>query len=260
MIHIIYRTCALEESPKDFRPYRGQRTPESGPLPASDRTDWFDKTKCFLSLYQGLDQDCRLTVIHDGPVGTTITNIQKILAEAKNPRHEVKVVNVRNNRASLLVCYEVALADQESDVFYFVEDDYTHRPGWLNVLKAMAAHRGSQLLGTLYDHLDRYTRDDDVSVGRESLAIVGDSYWRTGESTTCTFFISRALFKKYYKIFVKFGVQDRELFRTLIKRKVRLWQPMPGYSTHNHVDFLAPFVDWAGVNAAVTDGTRSGGA
>lgn len=252
MIHIIYRTCAFEESPKDFRPYRGQRTSETGPLPKSDRTEWFDKTRCFLSLFRDLDQDCRLTVVHDGPAGATISNIQHILAEAANPRYQVKLVDVRNNRASLLVCYEVAFEDQESDVFYFVEDDYTHRVGWLPALRALAAHRGEKALGTLYDHLDRYTRDDDVSLGRESLAILGGSYWRTGESTTCTFFVSQSLFRKNYKIFVRYGVQDRELFRALIKRRIRLWQPMPGFSTHNHVDFLAPFVDWEAVNSSVS--------
>jgi hypothetical protein len=158
-------------------------------------------------------------------------------------------INACSNEGSLLASYDAAKSI--SGDIYFVEDDYLHLP---ESIKLIALALPSLGLVTGYDHEDRYVRDDDLSFGKEMIAFDKHSnrHWRTAESTTCTFAISEAMRPKIEPYARKFMLLDRKLFRKLYKKKIRLWNPIPGLITH--VDTaLAPGYDWLAFNTKMSD-------
>ncbi|WP_281776901.1 hypothetical protein [Polynucleobacter sp. KF022] len=157
-------------------------------------------------------------------------------------------MNACSNEGSLLATYEAA-KEITGDI-YFVEDDYLHLPASIKLIALALPSLG---LVTGYDHEDRYVRDDDLSFGKEMIIFdkASNRHWRTAESTTCTFAISEAMRPKVEPFARKFMLLDRKLFRKLYKKKIRLWSPVPGLTTH--VDTaLAPGFDWSAFNDQLT--------
>ena len=228
MINIVYRLCEAEMAP----PFRSKRLP------------WFSKLNCLKSFLDSVDYSrnyiSSVTFIHDGPEGDLLKAI---------PEHfKVIKVNACSNEGSLISTYEAA-KDIPGDI-YFVEDDYLHLP---ESIKLIALALPSLGLLTGYDHEDRYVRDDDLSYGKELIIFdkASNRHWRTAESTTCTFAISESMRPKVEPFAKKFMLRDRMLFRKLYKKKIRLWTPVPGLTTH--VDTaLAPGFDWLAFNNALS--------
>lgn len=228
MINIVYRLCEAEMSP----PFRSKRLP------------WFSKLNCLKSFLDSVgfskNYITSVTFIHDGPEGQLIKAIPE--------QFKIIKVNACSNEGSLLATYEAA--KEISGDIYFVEDDYLHLP---ESIKLIALALPSLGLVTGYDHEDRYVRDDDLSFGKEMIMFdkASNRHWRTAESTTCTFAISEAMRSKVEPYARDFMLQDRKLFRKLYKKKIRLWTPVPGLTTH--VDTaLAPGFDWPAFNDHLT--------
>lgn len=230
-LHVIYRCCELETGSKPKRPCRPH---------------WFDKEKLLLNLleefkFKQANQICdvEFSAIHDGPTGPLydILNGYKWINLDK--------INRNSNEDSLLSSLDFAAGIPDTDYIYFVEDDYLHRAGSLNTL--LSGFKYNSLV-TLYDHPDRYIRTDDVDYGRTQLFLdqSNSCYWRTGESTTCTWAITQDLYLSHvYKLAMKHKLNDRELFRELYRERIRLISPMNGFSTHCHEPFLSPNINWA---------------
>jgi len=228
MINIVYRLCEAEMAP----PFRSKRLP------------WFSKLNCLKSFLDSVEYSknyiASVTFIHDGPEGDLIKAI---------PVHyKIIKVNACSNEGSLLATYEAA-KEIPGDIYY-LEDDYLHLP---ESIKNIALALPSLGLVTGYDHEDRYVRDDDLSFGKEMIVFdkASNHHWRTAESTTCTFAISESMRPKIEPFTRKFMLKDRMLFRKLYKKKIRLWTPIPGLTTH--VDTaLAPGFDWPAFNDRLT--------
>jgi len=224
MINIIYRLCEAEMAP----PFRSKRLP------------WFSKLNCLKSFLDSVEYSknyiASVTFIHDGPEG----NLIKAIPE----KFKILKVNACSNEGSLLATYETA-KEIPGDI-YFVEDDYLHLP---ESIKALALALPSLGLLTGYDHEDRYVRDDDFSLGKEMIVFdkASNRHWRTAESTTCTFAISESMRPKIEPFTRKFMLKDRALFKRLYKKKIRLWTPIPGLTTHVDTT-LAPGFDWPAFN------------
>ena len=229
-LHIIYRCCELETGNKPKR---------------ECRPHWFDKEKLLLNLleefkFKQANQICdvEFSAIHDGPIGPLydILNGYKFINLDK--------INRNSNEESLLSSLDFAKGIPDTDYIYFVEDDYLHKPGSINAL--FGGFKYNSLI-TLYDHPDRYTRTDDVDYGRTQLFLDNSNncYWRTGESTTCTWAITQDLYLSHVaKVALKHKLNDRELFRELYRERIKLISPMRGFSTHCHEPFLSPLVEW----------------
>src|SRR5262249_45860983 len=89
-------------------------------------------------------------------------------------------------------------------ILYFVEDDYIHRPGWLEVLL-----EGINLTdyATLYDHKDKYF----LYPGLTSRIFASRTcHWRTTPSTTNTFGCRFKTLLKHLPIHRKFSM-DRSI-------------------------------------------------
>ena len=231
---VIYRCCGDESSNshhKHIRPH------------------WFDKRKCFQSLLDNIQDISALHIVHDGEQG----ELYNYITSTKQVVDNIHNINHHSNERSLLETFKLAdnLFADGNDIVYFVEDDFLHSPNAVDVII-----KGAQSFGlvTGFDHLDRYKRTDDVTHGREFVAFSGKTncHWRTAESTTCTWACDRDTWNKIRGDVYEYKLQDRELFRSLISKGVRLWTPIPGVSTTLDVTTFSPGVDWAGINNSIT--------
>jgi hypothetical protein len=224
----IYRACNAELAAADFKP---------------ERPAWFDKRRCFQSLLQAAQgQDLKIQVLFDGDPDCDFAGYLR-----SQPVAGFTGIDYRNNGLSLLACYELA-ASLEDDAVYFLEDDYLHEPGAIRLLKeGLAAVPGG--LFTLYDHPDRYTRNDDVVEGRQEVLLTATSHWRSAESTTCTVAMAYPVFRRIRRDMMMFTNHDRAMFRFLsTERGLSLYSPLPGVATHLSQDFFGPLVDWEAAN------------
>lgn len=218
---VIYRCCESEVSP----PFKHVRP------------KWFNKLNCLKTFLKSLEKHESLIdsiiFLHDGVEGELIKNIPK--------KYNIETVTYKSNEKSLLRTFDIA-DDLKSDLIYFVEDDYLHVEDSIKTIFYGAKHLK---LVNGYDHLDRYIRDDDITLNKESITFLNDTncHWRTAESTCCTWASTRNMWNnikdsaRYYKL------RDRDFFRNLIKNNIRLWTPMPGVTTQ--VDQrLSPGTKW----------------
>lgn len=232
-IDIIYRCCE-KDTKTSFRPKR------------------FSKINClnnFLDVFlfnnkpKGIN--IRIHVVHDGEKGC----LYKFLEDYDLSIHKI---NYENNAKSLDFCLDFAAnIDESSDIIYFLEDDYLHIDQALEVLiegfNVANTFNKSNVI-SLYDHMDRLTRNDDIDYGKTNILLGDLRYWRTAESTTCTWAVKRDIYlNSIYNVAKSFGLNDRELFRELRKQGVILFTPMIGASTHCHEPFMSPFIDWDNV-------------
>lgn len=232
-MNIIYRCCNAEVDDSPIRPWL--------------RPPWFSKLNCWrsfeASLNHGLARIDKIIVVHDGPPGSLLA----LIRDSKIPNIEIKEVDYCSNEGSLLETFDVADQLDNDSSIYFLEDDYLHLPDSVYRIAGAVEKFG---LVTGYDHPDRITRDDDITKGQDFIDICEDRHWRTAESTTCTWACSREMWGKIRCYARQYKLQDRELFRALIRDNVaRLWTPIPGLT--NHVGFYpTPLVDWEEVNSA----------
>ena len=229
-IDIIYRCC---------------ETDTRGPA----RPKYFSKLNCLnnmLDVFKYADRpkgiEVDIIALHDGPIG---------------PLHEqleycdvtIEKINVNDNAKSLELSLNLGAGLPETDIIYFLEDDYLHTDDAVSVLVEgfeVSSKVNSSNIITGYDHPDRYTRSDDVDRGQTHLFLGKLRHWRTGESTTCTWATTQKSFleDKICENALKFGLNDRELFRYLRTQGTILFTPIHCASTHCHEPFLSPFINW----------------
>lgn len=126
-------------------------------------------------------------------------------------------------------------------VVYFLEDDYLHRLGWVDVL--LEGFTLPVEYVTLYDHRDKYIDYPDLV---SKIYLTESTHWRTTPSTTNTYAMRFATFQKHYSIHERYSLhckvsKDHEKFCHLAKEGATLISPIPGYSTHADPKYLTPF-------------------
>jgi hypothetical protein len=221
MLNILYRGCSLE---LEHPPKR-----EGRPI-------WFSKLKGFETLHNSIiksNKNVKLTALMDGDKSELTDLIESY-------GYEVKFINAGSNKKSLQYQLDYANGIDAGD-FYFVEDDYLHLPESISVLIS-GIHKFGLVTG--YDHMDRYTRTDDLNYKNEAIYFHDGRHWRTCESTTCTWAIRNDMFKTVYPIAKQFLLEDRGFFRYLNIKGIKLHNPIPGVSTHVHLPYLSPGKDW----------------
>ena len=161
---------------------------------------------------------------------------------------------------------ESKLAD--TDIVYFVENDYIHRKNSRLALEEGFEYTAADYV-TLYDAPEKYCRHYNINynnfvnyneVGFEhfkSKIFAGPNfYWRTSNCTTMTFAGKVKTFREDYDM-IKFNLvnmrttppeykpipSDWQMFVGLIETRNRtLVNPMPGFCTHG--DLLSPYIQW----------------
>ena len=225
MLELIYRCCE-DDQKANFRP------------------QWFSKVKALKSLVKafGQNEEVNLHAIHDGPIGPLYDLLQEY-------NFNIDKINVRSNGQSLEASLGYAVGLYKSELLYFAEDDYVYtNRAYQTLIDGYSIHTKkpneiSFISG--YDHPDRLTRTDDLDHGRTFVYCGEVCHWRTAESTTCTWTMTQDDFLDFgYKLAIEYGLNDRGMFRAALGMGKRLITPMPGFSTHCHLPFLSPVVDW----------------
>ncbi len=207
------------------------------------RLPGFSREACYRNLLDTVDfKRARLTFLLDTAKGT-----DHFLREEKE--HPVIEINEGSEAGSFLRLLDrvEAMNPHPETVLYFVEDDYLHREGWLDVLL-----EGIQLPGvdyvTLYDHRDKYFLP--MYKNLQSRVFASRScHWRTVPSTTQTFAVRWKRLKQDLSIHRSFSKgreisADHEKFCKLTKRGATLISSMPGWATHMELEFASPCIDW----------------
>lgn len=230
----IYRCCEAETTNSQFKHIR---------------PDWFCKKKSFKSFWDSATYaNCDVTILHDGAEGDLLNYINSVAGSA-----DIVKINVSSNLDSLLHTFTLAdrYFNSGYDSIYFIEDDYLHTLEAVDVI-FKGANRFNLVTG--FDHLDRYLRSDDITLGREYIAFSKSTnrHWRTVESTTCTWACTKHIWLSHLAKFARmYTLQDRELFRALIHENIRLWSPIPGVTTTLDVTTLSPGIDWKTINTNI---------
>lgn len=237
-IDIIYRCCEKETLPDMIRPARPQ---------------WFDKRLCYKSTWDMTQNDpstFSMHVIYDeAPDYSGITS-RRLISYIESMRvSDCAIYKANYGSHTETIAHARKLADKlTGDWIYFCEDDYLHTP---DAARVMLEGANKFDLLSLYDHLDRYTRTDDITTGKETVALTASCHWRTAESTCCTWACSRKLWNDIREVAWKHGPNDRSFFYELIEMGIRLWTPIPGRATHCMKGYMSPLVNWDEVAGGV---------
>jgi hypothetical protein len=148
----------------------------------------------------------------------------------------------------------IALDRFPDDYVYFVEDDYLHVEN-----SEMVLMEGLEIADyvSLYDHVDKYIPSDkggnpfiDRDGGEVTKVYATKTvHWKLTNSTTCTFATNTLVLKEDIDIWRKFTnhkhPNDFACFLNLREKGRSLITPLPSYSTHCDINWLAPIKNWS---------------
>ena len=228
-----------------YRAYAGETDGKLNPV----RPQWFNKFKCYKSFYDEFGGKSKIIVLWDGePEGDFYDYI-------KNSNVEIRNYGKLGNKDSLLKTYDILKQEESCDMVGTIEDDYLFRKDCQEVIKE-GYKMGFSLIAP-YECRERYIAPEkDHSFGREYIFMGEKNYWRSVESNTGSCFFNKTLYDNVLFDKLKLhNVNDRPFFREILKDGIRLFSPMPGYSTHICIDrgvnLMSPFVDWEAVNSSI---------
>ena len=205
------------------------------------RPSWFSRAACYKNLKETAE-GCDITVMFDGK-----PNQEHFLYQ--NQEDKIVCNDGGNDGRSFLNVLEYVHKQDFSDdtIVYFLEDDYMHRKGWVNILKEAFSHMEVDYV-TLYDHPDKYS--PMYSELQSSLIITPSTHWRTIPSTTNTYAMKFSTFKKHYSIHREYcdlrrgHTYDHDKFLKLWSVGSNLISCIPGYSTHCETGVISPIINW----------------
>jgi hypothetical protein len=185
------------------------------------------------------------------------------------------------NSGTFLKQLETLLAQNDSELVYFAEDDYFYLPNQFHSMLAfMAAHEDAHFVSP-FDHLDCYTTD--LHHQPQWVRVHGGHHWRTVSSTCLTFLTKKTTLQRSHTVLRNYKRRSldcsmwlsltkqrvfnpafftRNLFRERLSSKFvlkawvyfwpqilfgdiwNLWIPIPAIATHLDVNALSPNVDW----------------
>lgn len=207
----------------------------------------FSREACYRNLLQTADfERVNLTCLLDVANGSKQDHFLR--TEERHPVIEIQEGSEAGSFLRLLDIVSERHFTPET-ILYFVEDDYLHRPGWVDILL-----EGFQIPGvdyvTLYDHRDKYTAPAYQKL-KAQLFATPSCHWRTTPSTTQTFATRWKTLQRDFSIHQRYSrghpiSRDHEKFCHLQKRGALLISSLPGWSTHAEPPFASPCIAWEG--------------
>ena len=186
-------------------------------------------------------------IIADNVSEATNEMIQKY-----KPKSIIDYVSVGHGAGTFNLALDKALTFEDNEFVYFLENDYLHKPESEKVI--IEGFRNGDFV-SLYDHKDKYMLPRlggnplcTEGVERSNVYLTETCHWKSTNSTTMTFAARVSTLKKSESILRKYtsGTHpyDFEMFLELEKNNYTLVTPLPSYSTHGDVKYLAPLIDW----------------
>ena len=209
------------------------------------RPTWFNREKIFDLFISTLDERVDYTAFHDSGNGS----IEEHFLQNKNV-NKVSVLGGNDAQSFLNVLnYVVEQKYDDNDIIYFLEDDYLHKAGWIDIMLEGFEYIGADYY-TLYDHPDKYYLQIYESLQSKIIA-TPSIHWRTTPSTTNTYACKFETLKKHFDIHVRYcdlvekWTKDHDKFTHLWNVGSNLISCMPGYSTHVEGNMLSPTINWS---------------
>jgi tetratricopeptide (TPR) repeat protein len=195
----------------------------------------------------------KLTIIADNCGAETVAIIESEAAQAVGPAGFHIHRTALGNGPSWIYARDLALKHDDDEAFYFVEDDYLHRPGAGQVVMEGL---GCADYVSLYDHPDKYLPPAEggnpvVGHGGEVTRLIrtASTHWKFTTSTTMTFAARVGTLRADRDLFDQHTAGrhpfDFRVFVALAGRGRTVITPVPSWSTHGEIGQLAPLVDWA---------------
>lgn len=201
------------------------------------RMKGFSHLLCHQNFIQTLDERVQVTYFLDEAVK------KEHFIEKENP---IRVVAGTEALSFLkMIDYVKQQPFSPNTALYFLEDDYIHQKGWIDILIEGFSLQADYL--TLYDHNDKYTSYPKL---KSQIFASASSHWRSTPSTTNTFATRFSTFQKDFWVHRFFSLgrkvtADHDKFCFLRRWKKRLLiSAMPGWSTHAEPDYASPCIDW----------------
>jgi hypothetical protein len=236
MIHVLYRS--------------------SGTANRKNRPDFFDKAEALASFLRAMREagpEVDALFLNDGPLTGNLTAWMRGAGEV------LELPGIGNSGSYRRALDEALTRDwPDTDLVYLAEDDYLYLPGALRTLAEASKEIPAAAYFSLYDHPDRYRRDDDADRGRGRIFLGGGRHWRTVESTCLTYGVRPAALRGDAWIHrwktrgpipldrdIWRAVQGLGRYRFKFPRRL-LVSPIPALATHLEREYLSPGIDWAG--------------
>jgi hypothetical protein len=189
-----------------------------------------------------------ILIIADNCSDATIDMINRYI----DPSSIIKV-SVGHGAGTFNLALDKALMYNDDEIVYFVENDYLHKQGSLEILK-QGFELGASFVA-LYDHPDKYL---DPSLGgnpyceggaEDTRVYLTDScHWKITNSTTMTFASKVSTLKRTESTLRKHTIgshpNDFNMFLDLRKQGELLISSIPGYATHGETRWLTPLTNW----------------
>jgi glycosyltransferase involved in cell wall biosynthesis len=209
------------------------------------RPDWFDREKIFDSFMLTLDERVDYTAFHDSGNG----EIEDHFLNNKDI-NKISQRGGNDSQSFLNVLNHIIKQDyNDEDIIYLLEDDYLHKPGWVDILIEGFEYIGADYY-TLYDHPDKYYLPMYESLQSKIIA-TPSAHWRTTPSTTNTYACKFKTLKEHFDIHIQYcdlvdkWVKDHDKFTHLWNMGSNLISCIPGYSSHVEGNMLSPTIDWS---------------
>lgn len=210
-----------------------------------NRFPHFSRYQCYKNLLQTTDPSrVNITYILDTFHPAAETHFVK--NQTQYPVVEISEGSETGSFLKLLD-YVMSLKLDPETIVYLLEDDYLHRPGWVDILlEGFSIPQASYI--TLFDHRDKYLPGHyDGLTAR--LFVTQNCHWRTTPSTTNTHAARLKTFLAHYDVHQNFSrhrkiTADHEKFLALKEIGATLISPIPGWSTHVEPAYASPCFDW----------------
>lgn len=208
------------------------------------RSEWFDYEKCFTNLLKSISDNPNITlhVVMDGKIESNWVRKYK----DRYTGYEIEGGNMEKVTVEL---YTIVKNNSYSadDLVYILENDYMHRPDWVDQIQTLYKEFSNISYVSLYDHNDKYflpMYEDLVS----KIWTTSTLHWRSTPSTCGSYITTKRIFEEDFNdhtgVTVPIGDHHKWLFLTETKNRFIL-SPIPGLSTHCMKGLESPTIDWS---------------
>ena len=212
---------------------------------------------------QKLDTLIKLQVIDDNSSDENLKKLKDLIKTHSvdceiirhdNSEHKEKIAAENNdetfgNLSSLLKCFEIAKKEQ-SDLIYFVEDDYLHYDyslvDMLDTYERISSQHEDEIIVCPSDYPFNYMTNEKTNI------LIGSrQHWRIITKMLCTFMISKKTFLKHLDSFEKTCEKRHDPFEKylneILQKEIAI-SPIMSLAIHltnvNSSYGLSPFVDY----------------
>jgi hypothetical protein len=219
--------------------------------PNKRRPSWFSYERCFRNLMYTIREDplghrVRVTIMFDGALEEYADDFSSKYQANENLNIDFRLLSGGSDKNSSLITLHHARnsACPDQDLFYMLENDYMHAPGWVTKVFDLLESRIPFHFASLYDHADKYFLEMYENLSSR-IYHSRSHHWRSAPSTCSSCVMTFGQLRADFDVFGQV-LPDYYLFTELVGKRDRLLlTPLPGLATHCMEGYMSPTVDWS---------------